>query len=461
MTAEHDSETRNAPANAMIERPGSWRFVLRLAIILVALCACIVGLGLWFTSPGLPSPPVVAADHLPQLKTSLELAIRAVNKQPTSAITWGRYGMLLRAHDFEQEANLCFKVAMRLDPRSFRWPYFLGVSIAMVDPERALEAFRLASELAPTETLPRFREAEMLMDFHRLSEARTILDSLPEDADPTRRRFDEVRWIWLTNSESDWMKKSADAGFINWLEPLKSGPNRAMCLELLAQVFQRIGNTPEALRLSQLARESPTHDVGWDDRLVREILELRQDSRWQGQLAESDIQHGRLDQGLQKLNELMELYPHDPEWPILLMRYLLQSKRLKQAQAVANTALPLHLRSAELRMETGNLKFLMKELEEARRFYEQALTLKPDYSQVHFNLGQVYLRTGHLPQAKQCFRDALQSQGDLIPALLGLAELLVQSPMSVDHDEARRQLNLVLKLAPGNLKARELLTKLP
>src|SRR4051812_13730878 len=57
----------------------------------------------------------------------IEQTHREVLAEPRSASAWGRLGMVLRAHNFGAEANVCFAEAERLDPGEPRWPYFHGL----------------------------------------------------------------------------------------------------------------------------------------------------------------------------------------------------------------------------------------------------------------------------------------------------------------------------------------------
>ena len=45
----------------------------------------------------------------------------AVGKSPLSAAAWGKLGMAFFAHDFSEEAKVCFATAERLDARDARW----------------------------------------------------------------------------------------------------------------------------------------------------------------------------------------------------------------------------------------------------------------------------------------------------------------------------------------------------
>src|SRR5579859_5972390 len=83
-----------------------------------------VGLWLWWARTPRPEPPRPdLSDADPQVVEAIEEARQAVLHAPRSASAWGRLGMVLRAHDFGEEANTCFAHAEQLDPNEPRWPY--------------------------------------------------------------------------------------------------------------------------------------------------------------------------------------------------------------------------------------------------------------------------------------------------------------------------------------------------
>ena len=65
----------------------------------------------------------------------------AVGKSPQSAAAWGKLGMAFFAHDFAEEAKVCFATAERLDARDARWPYFQGLVRMESDLDAAIRRF--------------------------------------------------------------------------------------------------------------------------------------------------------------------------------------------------------------------------------------------------------------------------------------------------------------------------------
>src|SRR5262245_53003243 len=86
----------------------------------VLLAVAVLALGIvWFVRArtAAPSPPQLDLhDVEPGLAEAVKTARRGVEQAPRSAAAWGHLGMVLRAHDFNVEANRCFAQAEKLDP---------------------------------------------------------------------------------------------------------------------------------------------------------------------------------------------------------------------------------------------------------------------------------------------------------------------------------------------------------
>ncbi|MGE5194566.1 MAG: hypothetical protein ACM3U2_18905, partial [Deltaproteobacteria bacterium] len=130
LTRATDREERSISA---VIRANSCRFVLSAAVL--ALFA--VAWWGWRTYRAAPLEELPAVD-LAQAPAAVRAAIvrglDAVRADPRSGKAWGRLGLVLRAHEFGNEANACLAVAARLEPREFLWPYIEGVSLTISDP---------------------------------------------------------------------------------------------------------------------------------------------------------------------------------------------------------------------------------------------------------------------------------------------------------------------------------------
>lgn len=400
--------------------------------------------------------PVVQLGRVgPAERSAIKAAQELVLKKPRSGAAWGRMGMVLLAHNFEEAATTCFAAAQDLDPQTSSWPYYAGVALAISDPENALVQYARAAELAPEESWPKFRWVELLMDLHRLEEADRIMQTIAGRYETQRLNYDQVRLALLQGPEA--LRKLQP----DQLQSLQSGSNRRACLELLAQVWRRLDRILLAEAIGQKLRADAGSTGGWEDPYISDVMSLRKDAQWQAELARQALEAGQTDDAVQRMTQLVTDYPDDPQWSVQLARMWGQLRRRGNAVSVLGEATQRHPNSAEVHFEMGNLQFQLQDWSAAVASYAAATKLKPDYGLAHYNLGQSHLKLGHEADALKAFRDALRCQPDLAEAHVNLADLLMRSGKSEDFVVARDHLERAVKLAPQDRRAGELLKQLP
>jgi tetratricopeptide (TPR) repeat protein len=155
--------------------------VLGTAAVLVAGGAA----GLWWWGrPAPPAPPMPAIEET-ELRQAVEEARQRVVRAPHSAAAWGHLGLVLLAHRLDDDAEVCFIEAARLDPTDPRWPYGAGLTVLNGDVDRALSWLRQASKAA--ESKPEYRSAmrlklaETLLLGHHLDETAQVLKQEDQD----------------------------------------------------------------------------------------------------------------------------------------------------------------------------------------------------------------------------------------------------------------------------------------
>jgi cytochrome c-type biogenesis protein CcmH/NrfG len=154
----------------------------RLLLALVVLAGLALAASAWWLRSGSPLPPtpdLAGAD--PEVATLIELSRNDVLAHPRAAESWGRLGMVLRAHGLGAESTDCFREAERLDPREPRWPYYRGLTLVLTDPAAGLACLRRAiARLGDRPVAPRFRLVEVLLEQGELDEASDQLDQAQE-----------------------------------------------------------------------------------------------------------------------------------------------------------------------------------------------------------------------------------------------------------------------------------------
>jgi tetratricopeptide (TPR) repeat protein len=244
----------------------------RVSLVLVGTALVAIPLGWfgwrWWTTPVPPAISLAGAD--PAVREAIETARNEVKENPRSAAAWGQLGLVLRAHGYEDEADVCFGHAERFDPDDPRWPYLKGVRLVFRDPGAALPFLRQAVDLCdrrdPTNPSPRLLLAETLLKQGQTEEAeehfRRVLDQQPLNP---RALFDlgvlaQNRHRWKTS--------------IAFLKRAGTSPyTRQKACAKLAAIYQRLGNGKAAAEYSRRANQLPPDEL-WEDPYVSEYLEL-------------------------------------------------------------------------------------------------------------------------------------------------------------------------------------------
>src|SRR5262245_57482874 len=129
--------------------PLTKRWLRRLVLGVLILALGSGGFLVWrvWLFPAVPSPPEVPAGSVPpEVAAAISHAREMVLKTPRSAEAWGLLGKVLFAHEFAEQADLCFQEAEKLDGKSPRWPHFRGLANAPTNTEAAIAGFRRAVE---------------------------------------------------------------------------------------------------------------------------------------------------------------------------------------------------------------------------------------------------------------------------------------------------------------------------
>ncbi|HET9886624.1 MAG TPA: tetratricopeptide repeat protein, partial [bacterium] len=102
-------------------------------------------------------------------------ARNAVLQNLSSAAAWGRYGIVLDAHEMYDAAVKAYRTAWALDPKDFRWPYLLSRVIKFTDGDDSPEIvpfYEAAMKLRPDYAPLQVRYGDSLMRLNRVDDAR-------------------------------------------------------------------------------------------------------------------------------------------------------------------------------------------------------------------------------------------------------------------------------------------------
>jgi tetratricopeptide (TPR) repeat protein len=429
--------------------------VVALATLVGGIIA-VIGVSLWYwhaQSP--PEPPSIdLANAEPAIAHVIQKALTAVREKPRSADAWGHLGLVLRAHAYNDESDVCFAQAERLDPKDPRWPYLQGTQLRFRHPDAALPFIERAVERcdkhAPNKTAPRLLLAEMLLAKGRTDDARShlrkVLDRTPDDP---RANYD-MGLVAFASDDLD--------GSIQYLRHASDSPFTAKkAAAQLALVYERQNDETTAAAFNQRARELPP-DLLWIDEFVNEYQELEVGRQGRLKHAEFLEHEQRLQEGLEVYRQLLEEFPDDRSH-VSLGITLLKAGDAVTAEAVLREAIrqapdnvqghyflcvALYQQGENLRQQPGKGDLALTKYREGAEAGNRAAAIKPDHALAHAFRGLCQRQLGDRGGAIASLRTSIRCRPELADVHYWLGEALADSGLDLD---ALKELQAALDLA--------------
>jgi tetratricopeptide (TPR) repeat protein len=437
-----------------------------LAVVTFAVCAGALAIGLWaWKQAQSPTPPQINREALdPAIAKAVTQAEERLRRQPRSGEAWGHLGEVLLAHDFDDEARVCFQRAEQLSPRDARWHYFQGVLLVRADMNAALQHLERAATLCSASdeenTAPRLRFAEALFACERL-EAATQQFRLVQEVQPDNRRA----WFGLGLIAA--RQGNSDEACRLLEKCLDSPYARKKAATELARESQRRGQTRATDDYLRQAARLPT-DQDWPDPFTMEFRTLAVGKKAMLQRVELLEGRGRLKEAVELLRQVGDEY-QDYQVFVGLGSDLGKLNDFAGAEAAFRKALQLapekmqayYLLSATLvlsaeasRDKNGQAERYQEAIELGRK----GLALKPDHALAHYYVGKALLHLGQRDRGLEELRAAVGCFPEMPDPYLTLGEELAAD----GHiEQARRTLEQALRLSPEQDKrAREAIARL-
>lgn len=433
----------------------------RRRLLLVLGCAILLlligGTWKWLQRPRPPEPPDVSLSGVEdEIRLAVTRAREAVLAEPSSARHWGRYGMVLRAHGYDVEADICFAEASKLDENDPRWPYYRGLHALLRDPGNALMYLRRANELHPhgssEPSAVSLRLAEALLERNELDEAEAIFQAERTINTAEARTNYGLALVQIARGNA----RSAES---HLMIAAPSPFARKKATSRLAVLARQRGNLEAAEKFERDARAMP-EDRPWKDRFVTEYLDLQVGIQSRFLQAESLQAEGRLPEAARQLVALAESHPN-PRTNVAAgialaelgdfsagERYLRACLELEPDHIQGNYFLAVTLFfQAEKNWALESSRDSAKaQYQECIRHARRCLERKPDHAFACQFLGRALLRLGDTAEGIRQLRLAVACKPELAESHIHLAEAEIANG---DLAEARRSLSAAEQLAPA------------
>jgi tetratricopeptide (TPR) repeat protein len=334
--------------------------------------------------------------------------VRRGRSLPPDAQKIGDLGKFLQANLHFAEAESCYRIAVRLEPRNPRWYYYQAI-IAMKRGEggAVVDLLRRVRTLAPDYGPAALKVADGNFKIGKHEEAEAGYRALVDRPDEAPYAYLGLARVAIARDRWDLAQ-----GFLE--KAIGSHPEFGAAHRMLATVHEHYGRLEEMGRSRDRSGIYRTGEVV--DPWMEELDALYCDSDELMRLADSELQAQRYTRAYRLFKQALEMDP-------------------------ANIG---HLFDVALTLyKEGNR-------EEAIRFFGRIIATDPNHRLSFFYLGMALIQKGELNQAETVFRRLLGIDAQSADALVGLGEIEF---FRKNHDAAEVYLRKALKLNPQSASA--------
>jgi len=375
----------------------------------------------------LPPVPAISVEGLDaDVKSAITKSRDQALAQPKSGEASGNLGMVLEAHTLYQPAALAYQRAVRLDPKDFRWRYYLALCLeknGQLDEALASvsEGVRIRPDYAPAI----LERAGLLLKLGRFPESAATLEpflaSNPSSAQALYL-LGRVKFAQQDFAAADDLYRRATAAW----------PSFGSAWFGLGETSKRLGRTAETEKDYQLAETNKDRYPPAGDELFSEMTKLATGIETRLAQAKSLLNRREFDQASRIYKDVLQQYPDNLDCLVNLL-FIAQYPN----QATPEEVEDLYRRSRavspqlpEVYMYHGTALTAQGKYDAAVAELDKAIQLKPNNAEAHAWLADVRERQRRPADAIQQYRIAIEQQPDFRVARLELAKNLLYTGRS-------------------------------
>ncbi len=253
-----------------------------------------------------------------------------------------------------------------------------------------------------------------------------------------------------------------DLGIETLLRGLDINQNDVEIYSSLAKAYQQKGDLPTAARyFARTVELNPkdyfaAYNLGLIYRSQGQIsqaadafgmaAQLRpNDSQYQYQSSRALLELGQVAAALDAAQKAVALNPHSKESQLLFGRCCLEAGNFSSAAEAFRQAVHIDAQNVEAHYQLAVSLLNLQQIDEARASFQTVLRLSPQHAPSQLGLGHVARKTGQWQTAADHYRQAIQLDLTLAPAILELTRLYLERNQQDSILEFIRQMVLSRK----------------
>ncbi len=433
----------------MVFRLGHWRGIFISAALLA-------GPPLAVSAPaglqGEVLPDLVTAERInlaewePAVREQVSRAFEEARAKPQDATAVGRLGMMFQVYGKYELAETCYLRARGLDPKSSRWPYYLGiVEKSLGKNEQAISFTRESLQSEGNYAPARIRLAQLLLDTGDFGQSAELCRSvISKNSNLATAHF--VLGQALAG-KGDW-----PAAVESYRRACEIAVNYAAAHYALAMAYRNTGDMAKArehLERHRVAKQlrQPSEDPMMDDvnslysggltqfakgsafyqqeKTAEAIKEFEAALETNPRLIAAHINlialYGQLRQDEKAEAHFRAAVELDPGWVETYYNwglFLVQHDRKAEAAELFRKAVEVNPNYPEARVQLGLLLDDSGNSSEAADQYQRALEVNPNIRQAHYFLGRYLLGKGRVEEAIQHLLETTKVEDSWTPVCM-------------------------------------------
>lgn len=354
--------------------------------------------------PPLPDLPEMTREaFMPQVREQIETAFRTVVSSPEDADANGHLGMILQAYEHFGLAKDCYRRALTLDNREFRWAYYLGVVEARLgNHEEAVKSLNQALQQKSNDLPAQVQLAESLFNTHQLDRSRSIYERLI-------RNYPNLAIAHYGLGQVQAFSGQTEAAIQSYQKACGLSPGAGAPHYGLALAYRTSGMPEKAQQHFSIYQQTHQLKPRFQDPLLDSIMRLGRGAQHYFETAQQLEAEARFEEAAAKYERALELEPGLSQGHVNLIHLYTGLGEYRKAEEHYRACLETDPNLAELHYNFGLLRALQQQYQEAMKFFQTALEINPYYADAHMNLGAMLQELERMTEAEQHFRLALKN----------------------------------------------------